>query len=46
MLVKHVFAKSGDYIVAVRPAAAGDIPACGGGSQSSLIEVLAPAASR
>lgn len=42
LTVKHVFEKPGDYIVAVRPAAKGDLPACAGGAQSALIEVKAP----
>jgi hypothetical protein len=42
LTVKHMYEKPGDYIVAVRPAAKGDLPACAGGAQSSLIEVKAP----
>jgi len=42
LTVTHVFEKPGDYIVAVRPASKGDLPACTGGAQSTLIEVKAP----
>jgi hypothetical protein len=41
LTVEHVFEKPGDYVVAVRPAVKGDLQACAGGAQSTLIEVKA-----
>jgi hypothetical protein len=42
LMLKHVFAQGGDYVVSVRPTSSGAVPACGGGNHSTLIEVAAP----
>jgi hypothetical protein len=42
LLITHVFAVGGDFMVSVRPRPDGAVPACDGGSHSTLIEVQAP----
>ena len=42
LMLAHVFAQGGDYVVSVQPVPNGKVPACAGGNHSTLIEVLAP----
>ncbi|MDO9316343.1 MAG: hypothetical protein Q7T97_17555 [Burkholderiaceae bacterium] len=42
LMLAHVFAQGGDYVVSVQPVPNGKVPACGGGNHSTLIEVQAP----
>lgn len=42
LMLAHVFAQVGDYVVSVQPVPNGTVPACSGGNHSTLIEVLAP----
>lgn len=42
LMLSHVFAQGGDYVVSVRPTPNGAVPACDGGKHSTLIEVTAP----
>jgi hypothetical protein len=42
LMLAHVYAQGGDYVVSVQPLTKGKVPACSGGNHSTLIEVLAP----